>query len=189
MMTDKKPQLYNDLHPEKSLQNTGFKDSATALNTIKIVSKRCLKYQFDVINTMYNRAKFHPYKTQQMDEAMVIFHKWLKKYPKIKKHQDEKYKLLTLGQIQKYENIYNISEKHKQFLEMYKKVNGKAHKLQYIPIISNKANGYDYLSYRIKFINSRLNKLKNIKLYNLNGSPTKQHVILLLNGYSPDKTV
>ena len=185
MITDKKPQLYNDLHPEKSLQNTVFKDSATALNTIKIVSKRCLKYQFDVINTMYNRAKFHPHKTKQMDEAMVIFHKWLKKYPKLKKYQDTKYKLLTLEQIEKYENIYKISQKYKQFLEIYKQVDGKAHKLQYILIKSDKPDGYDYLSYRIKFINSMLDK--NIKLYNLNGSLSKQHIILILNGYSPDK--
>ena len=77
-----KPQLYNDLHPEKSVKNTGFKDSEIAMNTIKIVSKRCLKYQFDVINTMYNRAKYHPYRTKDMMEAMKIFKKWLKNYKK-----------------------------------------------------------------------------------------------------------
>jgi len=185
MQQNEKPQLYNDLHPEKSLKHTGFKDATTALNTIKLVSKRSLKYQFDVINTLYYRGKFHPYRTPQMEEAMVIFNKWLKKYPKLKKYQDKKYKLLTLEQIEKYENIYKISKKYKQFLEMYKKVNGKAHKLQYIPIIPNKPNGYDYLSYRIKFINSKLDKIKDIKLYNLDGTPTKQHVILILNGYSP----
>ena len=187
MSQNEKPQLYNDLHPEKSLKNTGFKDATIALNTIKLVSKRCLKYQFDLINTLYYRALHHPYRTTHMEEAMVIFHKWLKKYPKLKKYQDKKYKLLTLEQIEKYENIYKISQKYKQFLEIYKQVNGKAHKLQYILIKSYKPDPYDYLSYRIKFINSMLDK--NIKLYNLDGLPSKQHVILILNGYSPDKKI
>jgi hypothetical protein len=56
-----KAQLYNDLHPDKSLKNTGFKDKNIANHTINIVSKRSLRYQFDVINTMYNRAKYHPH--------------------------------------------------------------------------------------------------------------------------------
>ena len=77
-----KPQLYNDLHPEKSLKNTGFKDSETAINTIKLVSKRSLRYQFDLINTMYNRAKYHPHQTVGMKEAMIVFEKWLHKNSK-----------------------------------------------------------------------------------------------------------
>ncbi len=72
--------LYNDLHPDKSLKNTGFKNEEKALNTIKLVSKYPLTYQFSVINTMYNRAKFHPYRTKDMLKAMKIFAVWLKKY-------------------------------------------------------------------------------------------------------------
>jgi hypothetical protein len=53
------PQI--NLHPDKSLKKTGFKDIATANSTINLISKRSLRYQFDVINTMYNRAKYHPY--------------------------------------------------------------------------------------------------------------------------------
>lgn len=68
-----KKHLYNDFHPEKSLKNTGFKDAQSAEKTIKLVSKRSLRYQFDVINTMYNRAKFHPHKTKDMEDAMNIF--------------------------------------------------------------------------------------------------------------------
>jgi len=193
MSNDKiKPQLYNDLHSNKSLKNTGFKDREKAINTINLVSKRSLRYQFDVINTMYNRAKYHPHKTKQMEEAMKIFYKWLKKYPKLKKYEDKNYKFLTLEQIQKYEKlieIYKISDINKIFLQMYKKVNGKSNKLQYIPINPSKPDGQDYWSYRIKFIDSKLDKIKkqNIPLYYLNGNPTKQYVILILHGYSPDK--
>jgi hypothetical protein len=199
-----KPQLYNDLHPKKSLKNTGFKDVKTATGTIKLISKRSVKYQFDVINTMYNRAKYHPHKTKQMSSAMVIFKKWLNKYPKLRKYEDKNYKFLTLKQIKKYENIYKVSEvargikkgtkTDKGFLEMYKQVK-KPHKLQYIPIKANKPEGQDYWSYRIGFINARLGQMKAQKtpLYypdgKYKGYPTKQHTILILHGYSPDKTL
>ena len=189
-----KSQLYSDLHPEKSLQKTGFKDREKAINTIKLITKRSLRYQFDVINTMYNRAKFHPHKTKQMEEAMDIFQKWLKKYPKLKKYEDKNYKFLTLEQIEKYEKIaetYKVSGivKGINFLQMYKDVDGKSNKLQYIPINPKKPDGLDYWSYRIKFIKSK----QNTPLYYLNGKyknlPTKKHLILLLHGYSPDKKI
>ena len=76
-----------------------------------------------------------------------------------------KKQFLTLKQIKKYEkiaNIYKVSEvargikkgskTDKSFLQMYKKVNGKSHKLQYIPVKLNKPEGQDYWSYRIGFI-------------------------------------
>ena len=193
-----KPQLYNDLHAEKSLKKTGFKDREKAISTIALVTKRSLRYQFDVINTMYNRAKYHPHKTFQMEEAMAIFHKWLKKYPKLKKYENKNYKFLTLEQIEKYEKIaeiYKISGiiRGINFLQMYKEVDGNPIKLQYIPIKLGKPEGQDYWSYRIEFINSKLNKIEqqNIPLYYVNGKyknlPTKQHIILILHGYSPDK--
>lgn len=201
-----KPQLYNDLHPEKSLKNTGFKNSETAVKTIELVSKRSLRYQFDLINTMYNRAKYHPHKTKLMEQAMKIFQKWLKKYPKLRYYEDKNYKFLTLEQIKKYEKIaeiYKVNEiirgikkgirTDKGFLQIYKEVNGKANKLQYIPIKLDKPEGQDYWSYRIEFINSRIEQMKkqNIPLYYLEGKykdlPTKQHIILILHGYSPDK--
>ena len=35
-------------------------------------------YQKQVVNTMYNRAKYHPKQTNNMREAMKIFSIWLK---------------------------------------------------------------------------------------------------------------
>ena len=46
--------LYTDDHPTLSLKGTGFKDVHTANKTIKLIEKRSLKYQYDVVNTMYN---------------------------------------------------------------------------------------------------------------------------------------
>jgi hypothetical protein len=203
-----KAQLYNDLHPDKSLKNTGFKDEKTAISTIKMVEKRSLRYQFDVINTMYNRAKYHPHITNEMKDAMNIFKKWLKNYSKIKIIEDKKYPWLSLNIISKYEKIaelYGVSEvarglkkgtrTDEGFLKMYKKVSGKAHKLQYIPVKKNKTSGQDYYSYRVSFLNSRMGQIKHGKtpLYytdgQFKGMPTKQHIILIMHAYSPDKKI
>jgi hypothetical protein len=203
-----KAQLYNDLHPDKSLKNTGFKNITTANHTINIVSKRSLRYQFDVINTMYNRAKYHPHITDDMKEAMVIFKKWLKNYSKMKSTEDKKYPWLSLKTIAKYEKIaelYGVSKvarglkkgtrTDEGFLAMYKKVGGKASKLQYIPVRKNKPEGNDYYSYRISFLNSRMGQIRSSKtpLYytegKFKGLPTKQHIILIMHGYSPDKKI
>ncbi len=203
-----KAQLYNDLHPDKSLKNTGFKDSATANHTIKLISKRSLRYQFDVINTMYNRAKYHPHINDDMKEAMVVFKKWLKNYPKLKALEDKKYPWLSLKTIAKYEKIaelYGVSEvarglkkgtrTDKGFLAMYKEVGGKANKLNYIPVKKNKPDGQDYHSYRISFLNSRMGQIRVSKtpLYytegKFKGLPTKQHIILIMHAYSPDKMI
>jgi hypothetical protein len=123
MKNNSKSKLYADDHPEISTKGTGFKDEIIALNTIKIISSRCLKYQFDVINTMYNRAKYHPNQTPDMKKAMVIFKHWLSKY-KEKKDMENKYKdFLTLDVIASYEKLaidYNIDDKYKEFLKIYK---------------------------------------------------------------------
>jgi hypothetical protein len=71
--------LYEDKHPEKSTKGTGFKNKEKAIDTLKIIKDRDLIYQKQVVNTMYNRAKYHPYQTTEMKEAMKIFKDWLNK--------------------------------------------------------------------------------------------------------------
>ena len=70
--------LYEDKHPNTSTKGTGFKNKQKALDTLKIIKDRDLVYQKQVVTTMYNRAKYHPYQTPDMIEAMKIFNKWLK---------------------------------------------------------------------------------------------------------------
>lgn len=207
-MSNTKPDLYNDLHPTKSLKNTGFKNKEVALRTIELVKKRSLRYQFDVINTMCNRAKYHPNKTKDMEDAIKIFSKWLKNYPKIKKKEEKLYPWLSIKKINKFIELaseYKVGEvsrgikpstkTDKGFYQMYKEVGGKSYKLQYVPVKENKPNGQDYWSYRITFIKSRLGQMKkaNTQLYVLEGKykglPTKQHLILILHGFSPDKNI
>ena len=72
--------LYSNLHPNRTMKGTGFKDKKTTMKTIELIQFRSPTYQFNVINTMYNRAKFHPHQTSEMRDAMEIFARWLKKY-------------------------------------------------------------------------------------------------------------
>ena len=193
MKNNSKSKLYADDHPELSTKGTGFKNENIALNTIKIISSRSLKYQFDVVNTMYNRAKYHPNQTPDMKKAMAIFKQWLDKY-KNKKDIENKYKnFLSLDVITSYEKLadeYNINDKYKDFLKIYKKIKNP-HKLQYI-LANNKE---DYYSYRINLIKSILQKIKqnNNKLFYTSGKnadlPTKNHLILILHAYSPVEIV
>jgi aromatic ring hydroxylase len=62
------------------MKGTGFKDEETAKRTLKLISKRDLTYQKQVVNTMYNRAKFHPNQTVDMRKAMRVYNKWLLKH-------------------------------------------------------------------------------------------------------------
>ena len=75
--------LYEDKHPDKSLKGTGYANKQKALYTLKLIENYDLKYQKQVVLTMYNRAKFHKYRTEQMLDAMKIYKKWLK-FHKIK---------------------------------------------------------------------------------------------------------
>jgi len=71
--------LYEDYNPKTTIKNLGFKNKDKALYTIKKIKSKSLGYQKRVINTMLNRAKYHPNKTKEMTEAINIFKKWLDK--------------------------------------------------------------------------------------------------------------
>jgi hypothetical protein len=72
--------LYEDKHPDTSTKGTGFKNKQKALDTLQIIKYRDMKYQKQVVTTMYNRAKYHPHQTNDMKEAMKIFKDWLDKH-------------------------------------------------------------------------------------------------------------
>lgn len=136
--------LYSDEHPEKSLKNTGFKNKTMAKQTLSLIKKRSLHYQFTVVNTMYYRAMNHPNKTKQMEEAMKIFKEWLDKYP-IKKQKDESNQI-TIDKIKLIEkkldvNIIKIINKNKKSLW----------KLKFIVYPANiKYDYYSYIQYILK---------------------------------------
>ena len=72
--------LYSDYNPKTTTQGLGFKNKEKALYTIKTIKNRSSKYQVNVIATMLGRAKNHPNKTEDMEDAIKIFSDWMKKY-------------------------------------------------------------------------------------------------------------
>ena len=62
---------------KKSRTKTGYGNAKRAKETLKNIKKFDKTYQTQVVNTMYNRAKFHANQTSDMREAMKVFKKWL----------------------------------------------------------------------------------------------------------------
>lgn len=75
----KRLSLYSDYkHNPKTHSKFGYKDRDTAINTLKSLKNYDYSYQWHIILSMYNRAKYHPHHTVEMDGAMNIYKKWLK---------------------------------------------------------------------------------------------------------------
>jgi hypothetical protein len=70
--------LYEDKHQTTSLKGTGYANKEKALLTLKLIKDFDIIYQKQVVLTMYNRAKYHKYQTDDMLKAMKIYKKWLK---------------------------------------------------------------------------------------------------------------
>ena len=58
--------------------STGFATAQKAKQTLKNISKYNKTYQKQVVITMYNRAKYHPHRTESMKHAMKIYSNWMK---------------------------------------------------------------------------------------------------------------
>lgn len=72
---------------------TGFSNKKKALLTLKNIKKYPINYQKQVVITMYNRAKYHPYKNAHIQDAMNVFQKWMTKHNiKIKKKTIKQHK-------------------------------------------------------------------------------------------------
>lgn len=83
-----KPQnlsLYSDYNKETTIPGLGFKNKEKALYTLNKIKNKSIKYQVNLVSTMIGRAKGHPYRNKDMDEAIKIFQKWLDDYNSKKK--------------------------------------------------------------------------------------------------------
>jgi len=86
-------ELYSDRNPKTTIKGFGYKNAEKARNTLKKLKNlnKPEVYNFQVINTMYYRAKHHKYRTKEMEEAMKVFKKYLDKR-KSKKFKSKKNK-------------------------------------------------------------------------------------------------
>ena len=63
--------MFSDYKPETTLKGLGFKDKEKALFTVSAI-KKTNKIQVNVIATMLGRAKNHPNKTKDMNDAIIV---------------------------------------------------------------------------------------------------------------------
>jgi len=219
-LSNKSTNLYTDDNPKTTIKGTGFANKESAEKTLDLIKHRSLGYQFALVNTLYNRAKFHPNRSDtygassaraqgasliddQMFSAMKVFATFIAEYKKLKTKEDELYPFLPLDIVKSYEKLaqkYKISEVARGikkstktdmgWLKMLSRVS-HPNKLQFIPIKQSNPKGEDYWSYRINFIKARLGQMKatNTPLVYTEGKykdlPTKQHLILIMHGFSP----
>ena len=101
--------LYTDDNPSTTLHGTGFQDVVAAEKTIDLVKKRSLTYQFQVINTMFHRAKHHPHPNARMEAAMEVFNEWLQQY-QAKKQQLPDYKKASRPVVQLCLNVIDSKQ-------------------------------------------------------------------------------
>lgn len=57
---------------------TGYGNEEKARKTLKSIKKLPQGKQNQIVNTMYNRAKFHANQTEDMKKAMKVFRKWMR---------------------------------------------------------------------------------------------------------------
>lgn len=79
-------ELYTNAHPDTTTKGTGYKNVSVAKKSILLIKDKPKSYQFLVINTLYQRAKYHKHQTKEMCGAMKVFEKWIIKYKKSKIH-------------------------------------------------------------------------------------------------------
>jgi hypothetical protein len=207
--------LFEDYHPNTTISGLGFKNSEKAIQSLQKIKQKPLSYQKAVINTLYYRAKYHPYQTEDMKEAMKIFKKWIDKH-KVSKNKiiiktggnsnnnnDRNYLFLDHSIINYYKKLasyYKISKvarglekpktTNKGFLQVYTS-SIKKEDLKNIPVRKNNPSGADWYRTRINRIRAKLGQMKsqNIPFFHdegkLKGLPTKMHTILIMWAYSP----
>jgi len=78
--------IYTNSHPNNTIHGLGFKDAKKAKETIKTLEDLVKKKEISIvrakqtINVLIQRAKYHPHKTSQMNNAINIFQKWMLKH-------------------------------------------------------------------------------------------------------------
>ena len=69
--------LYSNYNEKNYTQGLGYKNKDKAIYTVKTIKSRDINYQINLLNTMIGRAKNHPNKTIEMNDAIKILQKRL----------------------------------------------------------------------------------------------------------------
>ncbi|XP_069688596.1 uncharacterized protein Ude isoform X2 [Periplaneta americana] len=200
-------QLFGSETTETTFQGAGFKDKEKALETIQLLEGRDITFQFQIINSMYHRAKVihkrtkDPEKVKNLSEAIETFEKWIDDY---KSHSRAKENLtyLPLDVVEAFEPLaerYKVTTEvagvDSSFLKIYHAAEGDLKKLRVAKVNPDDEKSITWDVHRNKHLKPLVDRLKSddgIALYRteekVKGLPTKEHVELVMWGYSPEVT-
>ncbi|KAK3050251.1 hypothetical protein LTR09_008641 [Extremus antarcticus] len=200
--------LYTDDNPKTTIHGTGFKDRAAAERTLQLIEKRSLIYQFQTVNTMFNRAKHHPSMkkavegsagTADMRAAMEVFKNWLEvTYPAERDAlRAGGFKpLLSKKVVQRYlskiEESNVVDDGAKRFAKLYCEL-PKGKKLGNVLLDDSKPADLDWERKRYEELDSLVPKgreddadaWKLSELWNDDRSVSEQHLQLIAWAWSP----
>ena len=145
---NKNTSLYAPNPKKEPIKGTGFSDEKKAIETINIIKNLSNNHQVWIITTMYNRAKYHPYRTTNMLSAMKVFKSWLKKRLIGKA---TKYKFTSKNKIKKFIEKSQVKLTSKQSEIINRFISGKKIPLKLL------LYRYDYIK---KHINDKNKLLK-----------------------------
>lgn len=205
-------QLFGNNHPTTTVHGYGFDTPKHAQATLDDLKNRDITYQFQVVNTMCERAREVVKRTKDTDKkksihgSIKIFEAWLKDYKAKKRLTHENHVYISTDMINKMEPLaefYNISRKARGlekpttsdegFLPVYRRIKNIA-QLRTMPVKASKPDGETWDKHRNNYIFRRLSMLHNAGtnygLYHtkgpLTGLPTILHVNMLMWAYTPD---
>ncbi|XP_075225776.1 uracil-DNA degrading factor [Lycorma delicatula] len=190
-------QLFGTEANENTFQGAGFKDKEKANETLRLLDGRDITYQFQIINSMYNRAKViykrttDKEKRQNLNDAIEIFEKWIDDY-KANSRSKENFSYLPLEIMESYEPLakhYNITDIG--FLQAFKDVDGEIKALRSKKVPDEEITWDVQRNKNLKILKTKI-KENYIPLFEtdepMRGLPTKEHVELIMWGYSNDLT-
>jgi hypothetical protein len=189
-------QLFSNNRPETTIHGYGFDTIEHVNATLADLINRDAHYQFQVVNTLYNRAKvMSPIKYKAQLKLMAT---WLKKYKSQAPQHFDYLAINIVNKLEAFANYYNISRKarglekpttsDKGFLPVYREIKGDYAKLRTMPVKASKLDGQTWDKQRNNYLVRRVHMLKNAGygLYTETGLPTILHVNMMMWAYSPD---
>ncbi|KAL1123396.1 hypothetical protein AAG570_002476 [Ranatra chinensis] len=190
-------QLFGTESNENTFQGAGFKDKEKAQETIRLLTGRDVTYQYQIINSMYNRAKVilrrttDKEKRKNLGEAIETFEAWIDDYKSHNRAKDN-FSYLPLEIVEAYKPLadhHGIEDTG--FLQAYKDVEGDLKNLRNKKIPDREVTWDVERNACLKPMSTKI-KEEFIQLYEtdepLRGLPTKEHVEMIMWAYSGDMT-
>jgi len=190
-------QLFGSESNENTFQGGGFKDKEKAQETLRLLDGKDTTYQFQIINSMYNRAKVIYKRTtdkdkrKNLEEAIEVFEEWIDDYKKNGRSK-ETFSYLPVETVEGYEPLakhYGIEDL--SFLQAFKEVDGDLKRLRNKKIPDDSTTWDIHRNRNLKAIDKKIND-NFLPLFETDGPlrslPTKEHVELIMWGYSKEPT-